>query len=180
MQLLDAHHEGLARHSDVVADWAVAIARALDLDPDHVDQIETAARMHDIGKVAVPSEILAKPGPLTDSEWEIVKTHPQAGAEMLEDPMFATIRPWVLAHHERPDGRGYPLGLTAEQIPIEASIIAVADAWEAMTSDRCYREAMSVQVARQELIDGAGSQWDARVVEGLLSVLARLAPAVAA
>ena len=129
--------------------------------------------LHDIGKVGVPDSILKKPAKLTDEEFEIIKRHPELGAQILEHPSFADVRRWVGAHHERPDGRGYPHGICGDTLVLEARILAVADAYEAMTSDRCYRSSIGHTAAAAELERCAGSQFDERVVAALLAVIAR-------
>jgi len=123
--------------------------------------------------VGVPGSILDKPAKLTDDEFAIVKRHPELGAQILEHPSLADVRQWVGAHHERPDGRGYPLGLRGEEIAIEARILAVADSYEAMTSDRAYSASIGHAAARAELERCAGSQFDPRVVKALLAALER-------
>ena len=127
--------------------------------------------LHDIGKVGVADSILNKPGPLSEEEFATIRTHPALGAQILEHPSLADIRTWVAAHHEQPDGQGYPYGLSGEQLAIEARILAVADAYEAMTSDRAYRRSIGRAAARAELSRCADSQFDPRVVEALLAVL---------
>jgi HD-GYP domain-containing protein (c-di-GMP phosphodiesterase class II) len=132
-----------------------------------------AGLMHDIGKVGVPDSILQKPERLTDEEFAVIKRHPELGSQMLDHPSLADIGKWVGAHHEQPDGRGYPNGLSGEAIPLEARIIAVADAYEAMTSDRAYRSSLDHATAKQELERCAGTQFDARVVQALGALLDR-------
>ena len=121
----------------------------------------------------MPDSILRKPGPLTDEEWLQMRRHPELGARILSSRELDDVREWILAHHERPDGTGYPKGLTADQIPLEASIVAVADAFEAMTSDRVYRPGMHPDAAREELLDNAGTQFSTDVVHALLRALDR-------
>jgi putative nucleotidyltransferase with HDIG domain len=172
-QELDVRDEGSARHCQTVARYAKRIARELDL-PEHVcHSIHLAGLLHDVGKVAIPTPILSKPGPLTESEWDEMRHHPRIGAEILGDAGLEDVRDWVLAHHERPDGRGYPRGLSDEEIPIEAKILAVADAFEAMTTDRIYRKAMEPAAAVAELLENVGTQFDGKVVEAFIAVLDR-------
>lgn len=128
--------------------------------------------MHDVGKVGVSDAVLRKPGPLTAPEQAEMRRHPEIGAKLLLHPSLAEVREWVLRHHERPDGRGYPGGLTGGEIPLEALIIAVADAYEAMTADRPYRHALAPKRARGELVAGRGTQFDERVVDAFLGCLA--------
>ncbi len=129
--------------------------------------------LHDIGKVGVPDSILRKPGPLTDEELAVIRRHPELGAQMLEHPSLVDVRVWVGAHHERPDGLGYPMGISGEELPLEARIVAVADAYEAMTSNRSYRDSIGHSGARAELLRCAGSQFDRRVVDAFLTTLQR-------
>jgi HD-GYP domain-containing protein (c-di-GMP phosphodiesterase class II) len=121
----------------------------------------------------VPDSVLSKPGPLTDAEFDQMKKHPEVGAVIVDGANMNDVASWVMAHHERPDGRGYPHGLSDEEIPLEAKILAVADAYEAMTVDRVYRKALPVEDAREELCFCAGTQFDPRVVEVFLIALAR-------
>jgi two-component system, cell cycle response regulator len=151
---------------------AERIARALDLEQARVERVRLAALLCDIGTSRIPAEVLAKEGPLTAPEWEAVRLHPQHSAAMLAGPGYDDLRPWILAHHERPDGRGYPLGLPASEIPIEAAIVSVATAWEAMTEDRPHRSALTPLVACRELVRGAGKQFDSAVVDAAVTVLA--------
>lgn len=160
------------QHSQSVAAHAVATARSLRLPGREVDLIRLAARVHDLGKIAVPDEVLHKPGRLTDAEFELMKKHPETGAEILAKfPEYRRGRELVLAHHERIDGRGYPRGLSGPAIPLGARIIAVADAWDAMTSSRPYRVALDLDVALAELLRGRGTQWDHDVVDAFAQTL---------
>lgn len=172
-EALDQRDSGTARHSQTVGRLCEMMAGELDFDEDRIQRLRLAGILHDIGKIAVPDSILRKPGPLTDDEWKQMRRHPELGARILSSRELDDVREWILAHHERPDGSGYPKGLTAEQIPLEASIVAVADAFEAMTSDRVYRPGMPEASAREELIDKAGSQFSEDVVYALLRALDR-------
>lgn len=135
------------------------------------DRRKVAGGLHDIGKIGVADSILCKPGPLTDAEHEAMKRHPEIGAWIL-DPDVADIQQWVLAHHEQPDGHGYPFGLGGDSIPVEARILAVADAYEAMTTDRVYRTSVGAEAACAELRRCAGTQFDSQAVDALLDCLA--------
>jgi HD-GYP domain-containing protein (c-di-GMP phosphodiesterase class II) len=141
----------------------------------------SSRRLHDIGKIAVPKEILNRPGPLTDEEWAMMRTHTLEGQRMLDQVVGALQRVGVIvrASHERWDGRGYPDGLAGEEVPIEARIVSVCDAFHAMTSDRSYREAMPAGLAIAQLQACAGTQFDPRVVAALLEVV-RLSQPLAA
>ena len=136
-----------------------------------MQRLRLAGILHDVGKIGVRGSILAKPGPLTDAEMDEMRTHPEIGARIARNAGLSDIALWISAHHERPDGRGYPLGLSEGEIPLEARILAVGDAYEAMTNDRAYRSAMNEPKARAELRRNAGSQFDERVVEAFLSLL---------
>lgn len=148
-------------HSEKVAGYAAALAAAAGLDNKEVRKIRVAAFLHDIGKVDIPKEILNKPGPLSRDEYSLIKRHPEIGAGIvgqirsLEDIVMA-----ILHHHERYDGRGYPYGLAGEKIPVNARIIALADSFDAMTSHRPYRRAMTTREAVEEIERGAGRQFD--------------------
>jgi len=128
--------------------------------------------LHDVGKLGVADAVLQKPGPLTDEEWADMRRHPELGARILDHANLRDISGWVLAHHERVDGGGYPHGLAGDAIPLEARILAVADAYEAMTADRPYRTALGHDAAREELMAGAGTQFDPAVVDAFLAALA--------
>jgi putative nucleotidyltransferase with HDIG domain len=171
-ETLDLRDVGTARHSDTVGRYAEAIARALDLPEARVERIRAAGVLHDIGKLGVADAVLKKPGPLTDEEWEEMRRHPELGARILDHANLRDISGWVLAHHERIDGRGYPHALAGDEIPLEARILAVADAYEAMTADRAYRSALGHDAAQKELCAGAGTQFDPRVVDAFLAVIA--------
>ncbi|MGB2711804.1 MAG: diguanylate cyclase [Conexibacter sp.] len=172
-EAIDLRFSGSARHSETVGRYAELMARELGLSEQRVGRVRLAGLLHDIGKVGVPNAILAKPGTLTEAERAIVRRHPELGAQILEHPSLVDVRAWVEAHHERPDGKGYPHGLAGDELPLEARIVAVADAYEAMTSDRSYRAAIGHDAARAELERCAGSQFDARVVHALVAVLER-------
>jgi HD-GYP domain-containing protein (c-di-GMP phosphodiesterase class II) len=131
--------------------------------------------LHDVGKVAIPKEIINKPGPLDPEEWDIVKTHTTEGQRMLDQVggLMRNIGLIVRAHHERWDGSGYPDGLRGEEIPIEARIVSACDTWSAMTTTRSYRIAMSREAAMAELQSAAGTQLDPNVVDALIRVIVR-------
>jgi diguanylate cyclase (GGDEF)-like protein/putative nucleotidyltransferase with HDIG domain len=172
-EAVDLRFSGSARHSETVGRYAEMMARELGFSEQRTSRVRLAGLLHDIGKVGVPDDILQKAGKLTEAEFALIKRHPELGAQILEHPSLGDVRAWVAAHHERPDGHGYPLGLSGEQIPIEAKILAVADAYEAMTSDRTYRASMANGVARAELDRCAETQFDADVVAALVTVLER-------
>jgi putative nucleotidyltransferase with HDIG domain len=171
--LLDADHQYTGAHSRDVVALALAVADEMGLDDRRRRNVEFGALLHDVGKINVPNEILNKPGPLDDDEWKLIKTHTLAGQRMLDrvGGVLHEVGDIVRSSHERWDGRGYPDGLAAESIPLEASIVACCDAVDAMTTDRSYRRAMSKDDAMRELHTHAGSQFSptvVRVVERLL------------
>lgn len=167
-EALDMRDPSTARHSYTVGRYARATAIALGLPTERVERIHAAGVLHDLGKVGIADAILHKPGALNDAEWSEMKRHPAIGAQMLRHAGMSEIAGWVGAHHERIDGRGYPSGLSGPEISLEARILAVADAYEAMTADRRYRPAMPEAEARGELVRCAGSQFDPVVVKAFL------------
>jgi len=167
-EALDVRDSGSASHCRRVGRFAELTARELGLPPEGVERVRLAGILHDVGRVALPDAVMAKPGPLTDIEWAWVRAHPAVGARMVETTEYEDIRSWILFHHERPDGHGYPEGRRAEEVPLESAIIAVADAYEAMTSDRPYRSALAREAAADELRRESGRQFQPDVVEALL------------
>ncbi len=158
------------RHSEDVLHYSLAIAQRLGLDAQAQYNIEVAALLHDVGKIGIPDHILRKPGPLTEDEFESVKQHPRMGVLIVAAvPGLEATLDAVHYHHERWDGGGYPEALPGEAIPLTARIMAVADAYSAMTTDRPYRKGMDPAQARQILQDGAGSQWDPACVAAFLA-----------
>ncbi len=161
-------------HSERVTTYALMIAEAMGLDERERQKLKYAATLHDIGKIGIAGRVLNKPGSLTEEEYTHVKTHPLLGDSIVEPVEFLQEpRPIILHHHERYDGNGYPDGLRGEDIPLCARILSVADAFEAMRSDRPYRKALPLEEARRELVRNAGSQFDPRVVEVFLGILDR-------
>jgi diguanylate cyclase (GGDEF)-like protein len=166
---LEANDEYTSSHARWITDMALEVGHALRLDREALKRLELGALFHDIGKIGIPSEILQKPGPLTDEEFEIVKEHPELGARILEPiERLADVRPIVRACHERWDGLGYPDGKAGDEIPIEARIVLVCDAFHAMTTDRPYRGRLDDQVAVGRLVDSAGTQFDPVVVDAFV------------
>ena len=163
-EALDIRDSGTRRHCHTVGGYAELIALELGFEPEHVERVRLAGVLHDVGKVGISDHLVSKPGPLDCAEWQEMYTHPEIGARLLARSELEDLRSWILAHHERPDGLGYPFGLQAAEIPLEASILAVADAYEAMRAERSYRPALSADAARAELDAGAGTQFDAEVV----------------
>ncbi|HOX26668.1 MAG TPA: HD-GYP domain-containing protein [Candidatus Krumholzibacteria bacterium] len=156
-------------HSYRVAKYAVRIGKSLGMHENELETLEYGGLLHDIGKIAITNEIICKPGRLTDSEFEVIKTHPTIGADIVEQIKFLSdATELVRHHHERPDGRGYPHGLARDEISIGCAILNVCDAFDAMTSDRPYRKALSVEQAMEELVRYKGTQFDERVVDTIL------------
>ena len=152
------------------------VGRRLGLRDDELIELEFAARLHDLGKIGVPDQILRKPGPLTQQEWDVMRHHLSWGAEMLSQiPGLERVAEIVATHHERYDGAGYPAGLEAEEIPLGARIISACDAYQAMVSNRPYRPALDVQSALRELSDQSGRQFDPDAVDALRETRASLA-----
>jgi diguanylate cyclase (GGDEF)-like protein len=168
---VDARDALEGSHSKAVGLLASTVAGRLGYDREECDLIELAGRLHDLGKVAIPDEILEKPGPLDPDERRVLERHPLLGSNMLLSLGLAALAGWVLHHHERWDGSGYPEGLAGEEIPLPARILGAAEAFDAMTSDHVYRSALTRQHAIDELERGAGTQFDPRVVAELLAVL---------
>ena len=165
----DAYTKG---HSGRVADYSREIAKRFGYSAERQEEIYMMGLLHDVGKIGVPDEVINKPGKLTDEEFAKIKTHPGRGARILENikemPKLATGARW---HHERYDGRGYPDGLAGENIPEEARIIAVADAYDAMTSHRSYRDVIPQEVVKGELEKGSGTQFDPRFAAIMLEII---------
>jgi putative nucleotidyltransferase with HDIG domain len=172
VRAIDAGHPYTAQHSETVADYAVAIARQLRLPEDDVERIRWAALLHDVGKLGLPTSVLDKPLDLTSLEWELVKRHPVESARIIEGvELFRDQLDGVRHHHERYDGHGYPDGLHGEEIPLDARIIAVADAFDAMTTNRAYRLPLDRQEAFAQVARAAGTQFDPVVVAAFAEVV---------
>jgi putative nucleotidyltransferase with HDIG domain len=171
--VVEADDSYTGAHCKEVVRLAREVARRFELDPDRSRRVEFAALLHDVGKIAVPKEIVNKPGKLDEHEWEIIKTHTVEGQKMLEQVggFMGEVGEIVRSHHERWDGGGYPDGLRGEQIPLEARIVSCCDTFNAMTTTRAYRRAMSVEVALDELRANAGSQLDPAVVDVLVALI---------
>jgi putative nucleotidyltransferase with HDIG domain len=170
--LIDRRDKYTYGHSQRVAVYAERLARRMRLAPAQVELVTEAARLHDLGKVATPDNVLLKPGSLSQEESGVMREHAETGYRVLKSiPDFWDGAALVRAHHERADGTGYPLAIGGIDLPLEASIIAVCDAYDAMSSNRVYRKALATQSIREEFARGRGSQWDARVVDELLAML---------
>jgi diguanylate cyclase (GGDEF)-like protein/putative nucleotidyltransferase with HDIG domain len=175
--LVEARDYATAQHVQTVAELAARLATALGVDEPQAEMVGLAGRLHDIGKVAVPDAILQKPSALTPDEWALMREHPVIGAATVSKvPVLRSIVPVIRSHHERWDGRGYPDGLAGVSIPLGARILAVADAYSAMTSDRPYRPARTIETALAEVQRCSGSQFDPEVVAALARIVGQDAP----
>lgn len=171
-ETIDAKDRYTSGHSARVARYSKMLAQKKGLPPEKCQQIFMMGLLHDIGKVGVPTEILNKPGRLTDQEFAQIKAHPAIGSSILEKvSLLPELRTGARWHHERVDGRGYPDGLSGEQIPLEAKIIAVADAYDAMTSCRSYRQQMEQAAVREQIEKGIGSQFDKEIAGLMLELI---------
>ena len=170
-QLTDDEAPDLVEHGVRTAKIAVAISRVLNVPADITADIADAARLHDIGKAKIDVEILNKPGPLDAREWEELKRHPQIGYDIIHNDVEPRVSRLILRHHERLDGTGYPNGLSADAIDLPLRILHVADAFDAITSDRPYQPAMPVEHAVSELTSNLGTQFDADAVGALIEVV---------
>jgi len=170
-QALDAKDQYTHGHSMRVTLYSLALAKTLKLPDDLLEEIETTGLLHDIGKIAIPEKILLKPGKLTTEEYEVIKTHPELGERLVNGiEKLRIISNWLKSHHERYDGRGYPDGLVGEAIPISSRIIAIADTYDAMTSNRSYRGALSHEEAIAEIKKCSGTQFDPNLAELFISI----------
>jgi response regulator RpfG family c-di-GMP phosphodiesterase len=168
---LDAREHELSNHSQRVVRYTLAIARRLGLPDKELPDIGRGALLHDIGKIGITDAILLKPGKLTEQEWVVMRTHPQIGYDILKGiPFLGSPADIVLAHQERFDGTGYPRGLAGGAVPLAARIFAIADTFDAMTSDRPYRNRQTPQSARQEMVRCSGTQFDPGCVEAFLTI----------
>jgi putative nucleotidyltransferase with HDIG domain len=162
---IDAKDQYTCGHSDRVARISVRLAKELGCDAEMLHTLYMAGLLHDIGKIGIDDVVLRKPGKLTDAEFEHIKEHPELGYRILADiKQLAAVLPAVLHHHEQWDGKGYPFKLAGDQIPMIARIVAVADAYDAMTSDRPYRPGMPLERVDEIFRKGAAQQWDADVI----------------
>lgn len=159
-------------HSERVKFWTVLLAKKMGLSQSDIRQLSQAASWHDIGKIEIPMEILIKPGRLTEEEFNTIKSHPERGYELVKDMhFFKKFLPVIRHHHEHFDGTGYPMGLKGDSIPLHARIMAITDAFDAMTSDRSYRRGMAMQDAVNELLKHSGNQFDPNIVNTFVKAL---------
>ena len=169
---LEAKDEYTSEHARSIIDMSLAVGARLGMTAKELKRLELSALFHDIGKIGIPSEILLKPGPLSEEEWVVMRTHPELGERIIKPiHRLAEVCPIVRACHERYDGDGYPDGLSGEEVPIESRIILVCDAFDAMTTDRPYRKRLHPEEACKRLREAAGSQFDPRVVDIFLSIV---------
>jgi diguanylate cyclase (GGDEF)-like protein/putative nucleotidyltransferase with HDIG domain len=174
VEVLDMRHTSTAEHSITVGRYSYQIAVALGLAAERVDRLRLAGILHDIGKIGIADAILLKEDKLETDEYSEIQRHPELGARVLANAGLPDIAEWVLAHHERPDGAGYPEGLEGESIPFEARVLAVADSYEAMIADRVYSPAIRRQNAIDELRRGSGAQFDPEIVEAFVSTISTM------
>lgn len=168
---LDVREHDTELHSLRVREYALRIGRELGLDDEQMRTLGQAALLHDIGKIGTPDNILLKPGALTDKEWEIIHQHPETGLRILTSvPFLKNAAKIVYCHHERYDGSGYPQGLRAEQIPILSRVFAVADVFDALTSERPYRRKLSYDDAKTEITKESGKLLDPKIVDSFLRI----------
>lgn len=168
---VDAKDPYTAHHSERTAAYATTLAQSLGLDDDIVKLVHQAALLHDVGKIGISDTVLKKPGRLTDDEYEQIKQHPAFSHRIVENADVDVVAQWVLHHHEHWDGSGYPTGLAGDEIPLGSRIILVCDAFEAMTNDRVYRQALTVEQALDELERNAGRQFDPMLVETMVALV---------
>ncbi|HOT26668.1 MAG TPA: GAF domain-containing protein [Candidatus Ozemobacteraceae bacterium] len=169
---LDAKDAYTRGHSERVAAFSVEIGRRMGLKPEAIKNLQIGALLHDIGKIGISENIINKPARLTPDEYELIKTHPVRGANIIEPASFLKEKvPLIKHHHERFDGKGYPDGLSGDAIPLLARIVCVADSWDAMTSKRAYRNVVPKEQAVQELLKCAGTQFDPKIVAAFIEVL---------
>ena len=177
---IDAKDPYTKGHSTSVSKYAEALARALNMPEAEVQRIKLGALLHDVGKIGIPESVLKKPTHLSDEEWEVMKQHPTIGAEkvLMQNEALKDLMPMVKYHHEHIDGSGYPCKLKGDEIPLEARIVAVADTYHALISDRPYRKGLGVEKACEILQSGAGIQWDAELVRKFIQIAPALATTI--
>lgn len=173
LRLLEATDPELAAHSLRAARLAGDVAEAMGLTPEKAQVVRAAAQIHDIGKLFIPRQILDKPGPLNSREWEEMQRHPETGYELVHRHVPAEAARIVLMHHERFDGTGYPNAVSGKRIPLEARVLQVADAFDAITSVRPYQPALPVDYAVSELNRNAGTQFDPEAVHAIVALSRR-------
>jgi HD-GYP domain-containing protein (c-di-GMP phosphodiesterase class II) len=172
LSAIDARDAATGAHSRAVGMWSGRIAKNLGLSAELQETAMLSGALHDVGKLALPPEVLLKPGPLDAAQWDAMRAHAAIGGQMLAGiPALADLAPIVRAHHERVDGAGYPDGLYGEAIPLLSRIVSIADAFDAMIGKRPYRDALPVRAALEELRGGIGTRWDPAVAAAMLALL---------
>jgi len=170
-QLLDLKDISTGVHSTRLAEWAIRVARKLNIPEEHLYQVEVAALLHDIGKIGVPDSILKKQGPLTPDERTLINRHPEYSWSILRlFPGLEDASLYALHHHENVDGTGYPAGLKGAEVPLVSRIVSVIDAYDAMVSNRCYRKGLPHQEAVRRLLESSGTQFDLNVVQTFIPI----------
>jgi putative nucleotidyltransferase with HDIG domain len=169
---IDAQSPWMAGHSERVTHLALKIGFSLGLTPRLLDNLQQAGLLHDIGKIGIPANILDKPGKLTDEEYRIICEHPEKGVKILQSiEQYAEVIPVAMQHHEWFNGKGYPDGLSGQKISLGARILSVADVFDALTSDRPYRDGIPIEIAADMIRQGSGTQFDPKVVDTFLNLL---------
>lgn len=175
LSTLSARSEETEEHAERLQQYCLQVARILGVSAKELDEMMLFAMLHDIGKVGINDSVLQKPGPLTDEEWNEMKKHPEIGFRIAQNNLdLAPVAEYILCHHERWDGSGYPRGMSGEEIPLLSRILAVVDAFDAMTSERVYRKAISQEEAAAELVRCAGKQFDPRIVRVFVEQVLKL------
>ena len=169
-QAVDAKDPSTQRHSERVADVAVSLAEELGWPLERVALLNEAALVHDVGKIGIPDDVLLKPGPLSEEDYAVVKTHPALGAQMVADALSPEQAEWIRCHHERLDGTGYPMGLAGGELSEGSRILALADAWDAMTWARPYRQPLRTGEALAEVRRNTGTQFCPRAAAALARI----------
>lgn len=160
------------KHDERMRKYCQAVGRKLRLSPEELNELSLLALLHDIGKVGISQSILQKPGPLTPEEWSEMKKHPEIGYRIAQNiPELSIVSEYILFHHERWDGKGYPNGLAGNRIPLLCRILAVVDAYDAMTNDRSYRKALGKEKALAELQKNSGTQFDSNIVRAFIQLM---------
>ena len=178
-QMLDLKDINTGVHSTRLAEWALRVARKMDMPEERLYQVEVAALLHDIGKIGVPDAILKKPGPLTPEERALINRHPEYSWSILRlFPGLEEASLYALHHHESVDGTGYPAGLKGNDIPMVSRIISVIDAFDAMVSNRCYRQGLPHSEAIARLLRSSGTQFDADILQAFIPIAEQEAPDV--
>jgi HD-GYP domain-containing protein (c-di-GMP phosphodiesterase class II) len=172
LSAIDARDAATGAHSRAVGMWSGRIAKNLGLSAEIQETATLSGALHDVGKIALPPELLLKPGPLDAAEWDALRAHAAIGGQMLARiPALADLAPIVRAHHERVDGAGYPDGLYGEAIPLLSRIVSIADAFDAMLGKRPNRDALPVRAALEELRGGIGTRWDPAVAAAMIALV---------